>query len=168
MTKTIALIKSRTSTLMAALFIAANIGLPHLFHLIPGGGVMFLPIYFFTAFAAVSYGKWTGIVTGIMSPLTGYLIFGAPKAYMIPDMMLKAVMLSAAIAYFMTKARRTAELIAAIPVAVIVAWGLTGVMELTFTSYEMAFQDFHTGIPGMVLMTIAGWIALIFKLKVEN
>ena len=35
--------------LMAALFIAGNMALPQLFHLIPQGGITWLPIYFFTA-----------------------------------------------------------------------------------------------------------------------
>lgn len=38
--------------LMAALFIAGNMALPQLFHLIPQGGITWLPIYFFTLIGA--------------------------------------------------------------------------------------------------------------------
>lgn len=40
--------KETETYLMAALFIAGNIVLPQLFHLIPQGGIIWLPIYFFT------------------------------------------------------------------------------------------------------------------------
>lgn len=39
--------------LMAALFIAGNMALPQLFHLIPQGGITWLPIYFFTLIGCI-------------------------------------------------------------------------------------------------------------------
>lgn len=168
MSKTTVIEKSYSGSMLTALFIAANIGLPHLFHLIPGGGIMFLPIYFFTAFAAVSYGRWTGILTGVMSPLLGYLIFGAPQAFMIPDMILKGVILSATLAYVLALLHTIKAKAFAIPFTVIVAWMMAGVLELPFRSHEVAFQDFFTGIPGMILMTIAGWIALFFNKQIAK
>lgn len=175
MSKTVTINGTESKTLITALFIAANIGLPHLFHLIPGGGIMFLPIYFFTAFAAVSYGKWTGIFTGVMSPLAGFLIFDAPKAFMIPDMILKGVLLSAFVAYFLSVVKRNAkrfnnQMIAqlvAIPVAVLVAWLTAGYLEMTMVEFRVAFQDFFTGIPGLVMMTIGGWLALFFNRRLS-
>ena len=41
--------------LMAALFIAGNMALPQLFHLIPQGGITWLPIYFFTLIGAYQF-----------------------------------------------------------------------------------------------------------------
>lgn len=168
MSKTIAVKRTHSTSMLSALFIAANIGLPHLFHLIPGGGIMFLPIYFFTAFAAVSYGKWTGVLTGLMSPLLGYLIFGAPKAFMIPDMILKGVLLSSVMAYMLSRVPSMVHKVIVIPVAVVAAWGMAGLLEMPFRDYEIAFQDFFTGIPGMMLMMIAGWIALFFNKKIAK
>lgn len=75
----------------SALFIAANIALPHLFHLIPGGGVMFLPIYFFTLVAAMRYGWQVGLLTSIMTPILGCLLFSAPAFALVPDMLLKVL-----------------------------------------------------------------------------
>lgn len=176
MSKSISIYRTRSASLLSALFVAANIGLPHLFHLIPGGGIMFLPIYFFTAFAAVCYGKWTGIFTGIMSPIAGYLIFGAPKAFLIPDMILKGVLLSAFLAYALSVVKRnfqqslgpTVAQILAIPIAVIAAWVTAGILELAIRNYEIAFQDFFTGIPGLLFMTIGGWIALFFNRRIAQ
>ena len=42
--------------LLAALFVVGNIALPQLCHLMPQGGLIFLPIYFFTLVAAYKYG----------------------------------------------------------------------------------------------------------------
>ena len=83
-----------SSYLKAALFIGANIALPHLFHLVPGGGVMFLPIYVFTLCGALCYGWRFGLLTAVMTPLAGYLLFDAPALVMVPDMMLKGAVLS--------------------------------------------------------------------------
>lgn len=42
--------------LAAALFVLGNIALPQLFHLVPQGGITWLPIYFFTLIGAYKYG----------------------------------------------------------------------------------------------------------------
>ena len=42
--------------LFALFFVAGNIIVPQLCHLIPNGGLMFLPIYFFTLVGAYKYG----------------------------------------------------------------------------------------------------------------
>lgn len=48
--------------LMAALFIAGNMALPQLFHLIPQGGITWLPIYFFTLIGAYKFGWKVGLL----------------------------------------------------------------------------------------------------------
>ena len=50
----------------ATLFIAGNIILPQVSHLIPMGGMILLPIYFFTLIAAYKYGFFTGLLTAIL------------------------------------------------------------------------------------------------------
>ena len=164
-TKTITL-KDTISSVMTLLFIAANIGLPHLFHMIPDGGIMFLPIYFFTAVAAVLYGRNMGIITAIMSPTMGYFIFGAPRLTMIPDMILKGVLLSVVITFFLAKCRKTRNRYMSIPIGVITAWAVAGIMELPFWEMHFAFLDFFTGIPGLCFMTIGGWIALFINKRI--
>ena len=56
------------ATYFAALaFIAGNILLPQLVHLIPQGGIIWLPIYFFTLVGAYKYGWRTGLLTALAS-----------------------------------------------------------------------------------------------------
>ena len=61
---------SNSRTYWAALaFTAGNILFPQLFHLIPQGGVIWLPIYFFTLIGAYKYGWRVGLLTAVFSPL---------------------------------------------------------------------------------------------------
>ena len=64
--------------LFAALFIIGNMLFPQLAHLIPGGGLMLLPIYFFTLIGAYKYGIHVGILTAVLSPVVNSLLFGMP------------------------------------------------------------------------------------------
>ena len=64
--------------LMAALFIAGNMALPQLFHLIPQGGITWLPIYFFTLIGAYKFGWKVGLLTAVLSPVINSLLFGMP------------------------------------------------------------------------------------------
>lgn len=150
-----------SSYLKAALFIGANIALPHLFHLVPGGGVMFLPIYVFTLCGALCYGWRFGLLTAVMTPLAGYLLFDAPALVMVPDMMLKGAVLSVVAAWLMDKNTRAIKINPLL--AVVASWLLVGLMEWPFVGAAFAFQDFVTGLPGMMLMTLAGMIALKLK-----
>ena len=65
--------------LFAFLFIAGNILLPQLCHLIPAGGPTLLPIYFFTLIAAYKYGFRVGLLTALLSPVINHLLFGMPE-----------------------------------------------------------------------------------------
>ena len=51
--------------LFTLLFVAGNIALPQLCHLVPYGGPTLLPIYFFTLIAAYKYGFRVGLLTAI-------------------------------------------------------------------------------------------------------
>lgn len=66
--------------LMAALFIAGNMALPQLFHLIPQGGITWLPIYFFTLIGAYKFGWKVGLLTAVLSPIINSLLFGMPSS----------------------------------------------------------------------------------------
>ena len=139
------------SSLHSLLFIAGNIALPHLFHLVPGGGIAFLPIYWFTLAGVMRYGLLTGLSAAVMSPLLGYLLFGAPASVMLPDMLLKGILLC-------LTATATVRLLGigvpAALAAVASAWLLAGIAEWPFLGASPAFQDFASGLPGLLLMSV--------------
>ena len=62
----------------ALLFIVGNILFPQLFHLMPQGGIIWLPIYFFTLIGAYKYGWKVGLLTAILSPIINSLFFDMP------------------------------------------------------------------------------------------
>ena len=143
--------------LRSLLFIAGNIALPHLFHLIPGGGVAFLPIYWFTLIGVAAYGLSVGLTAALMSPLLGWLIFGAPAAAMLPDMLLKGTLLCLCATAIL---RRLGRNIPATALSVATAWLLAALVEWPFTGAAYAFQDFVSGLPGLILMSIVAPLAL--------
>ena len=55
--------------MLASIFVIGNLVFPQLAHLIPQGGYILLPIYFFTLIAAYKYGLFVGMLTAISSPL---------------------------------------------------------------------------------------------------
>ena len=75
--------------LFALLFIAGNIALPQLCHLIPYGGPTLLPIYFFTLIAGYKYGFRVGLLTAILSPVINHLLFAMPSEATLPVMLIK-------------------------------------------------------------------------------
>ena len=83
----------------AALFVAGNIVLPQLAHLVPQGGMMWLPIYFFTLIAAYKYGWKAGLLTAVASPLVNSWLFSMPAAAVLPAILLKSVLLAGAAGY---------------------------------------------------------------------
>ncbi len=145
--------------LAAAIFTAGNIALPQLAHLIPQGGLILLPIYFFTLVAAYKYGLWVGLATAVASPLINHLLFAMPAAPMLAPILAKSVTLAFAASY---AARRAGSVsLVAIALAVLAyqivgtgaEWAITG-------SFAKASQDFVLGFPGMLLQVFGGWLLL--------
>ena len=145
--------------LLAMLFVAGNIILPQLCHLIPQGGLMLLPIYFFTLIAAYKYGLRVGLLTAVLSPLVNSALFGMPPAASLPIIMIKGVLLACAAAWTANRSKE-ASLLALIAVVLgyqlvggLVEWAMTG-------SLASALQDWKLGWPGMLLQAIGGWFVL--------
>ena len=64
--------------LAAALFVAGNIVLPQICHLVPQGGLRWLPIYFFTLVGAYKYGWRGGLLTALLAGVVlFYQLFGS-------------------------------------------------------------------------------------------
>lgn len=79
--------------LFVLLFVAGNIALPQLCHLVPAGGPTLLPIYFFTLIAAYKYGFKVGLLTAILSPVINHLLFAMPAAAVLPAILIKSGLL---------------------------------------------------------------------------
>ena len=145
--------------LFAIVFVAGNILLPQLCHLVPKGGLIWLPIYFFTLIGAYKYGWQVGLLTAVASPLLNSWMFGMPPSPMLPIILLKSVALALAAALV---ARRTQKVTILTLLLVVVAYQLTGsLFEWVYTgSLSAALQDVRLGIPGLLLQVFGGYIIL--------
>ena len=151
---------SNTKTyLFAALFIVGNLLLPQLAHLVPQGGLIFLPIYFFTLIAAYKYGIHVGLLTAVLSPLANHLLFGMPPAAVLPAILIKSVILAIAAALASKYAGKVS--LPAILLAIL-AYQLVGTgIEWAMTqNFAIAVQDFRLGVPGMLIQLFGGYFLL--------
>lgn len=150
--------------LAASLFISGNIALPQLFHLIPQGGMTWLPIYFFTLIGAYKYGWKVGLLTAIVSPLLNSLLFGMPMPAVLPSILLKSVLLALAAGFTAKYWQRVS-----IPLLLLVVlsyqvagtlgeWGISG-------SFFAASQDFRMGIPGMLVQVFGGYLFIRYLIR---
>lgn len=147
----------------ATLFVIGNILLPQLCHLMPQGGLIWLPIYFFTLVAAYKYGLTAGLLTAIVSPIVNSSLFGMPAASMLPIILTKSVLLALAAAFIASKVHRVALWAVALAVVayqgigMMAEWGMTG-------SLTAALQDIRLGWPGMLVQVFGGF-AIIKLIK---
>ncbi|WP_075559414.1 ECF transporter S component [Parabacteroides timonensis] len=143
--------------LASSLFVLGNIALPQLFHLVPQGGVTWLPIYFFTLIGAYKYGWKVGLLTALLSPAVNSVLFGMPMPAALPAILLKSVLLAVAAGYTASRFRKgTLPLL----VAVVLSYQIVGTLGewAMKDDFWLAIQDFRIGIPGMLLQVFGGWI----------
>lgn len=157
------LLNTRTY-LFAALFIIGNVIMPQLCHLIPQGGIIFLPIYFFTLVGAYKYGIVVGLITAVLSPLSNSVLFGMPAAPVLPAIIIKSVILATAASMMACRAKKASLIALAIVVLSYQAIG-SAIEWLIGTDMEAALQDFRHGIPGMLLQIFGGYAMIKYLIK---
>lgn len=145
--------------LVASLFVIGNIVLPQLFHLVPQGGVMWLPIYFFTLVGAYKYGWQVGLLTAVLSPVVNSLLFAMPYASALPAILLKSTLLALLAGYAAHRYQRVSPLLVLGVVlgyqvlGTLGEWGMKG-------DFYLAAQDFRLGLPGMALQVVGGYLVV--------
>lgn len=145
--------------LWSAAFVVGNIVLPQLCHLVPQGGLMLLPIYFFTLVGAWKFGWKVGLLTAIASPLANSALFGMPPVAVLPAILVKSVLLALAAGY---AAQRWGKATMGLLIAVVAFYQVVGgLFEWATTGSLMAaLQDFRLGIPGILLQVVGGWMVI--------
>lgn len=156
--------KEQKTYLIALLFAVGNIILPQAFHLVPQGGVTWLPIYFFTLIGAYKYGWKVGLLTAILSPLANHLMFGMPALAVLPAIIVKSSLLALTAG---VAARQFGRVSLPILAGVVISYQLIGtLLEWAMTgSLDVALQDFRIGIPGMLLQVFGGYLFIKYIIK---
>ena len=145
--------------LLAILFVIGNIALPQLCHLIPNGGKILLPIYFFTFVASYKYGFKVGVMTAILSPIINSLLFGMPVLNLLPAILTKSIVLALSASFVANKTQKISLLNLLIIVLIyqivgtLVEWAMT-------SSFYIAIQDFRLGIAGMIIQILGVYFIL--------
>lgn len=150
--------------LAASLFVLGNIALPQLFHLLPQGGITWLPIYFFTLVAAYKYGWKAGLLTAVLSPVVNHLLFGMPPLAVLPAILTKSIFLALSAGLVARHFKRMSIPILCLVVlgyqtfGTLVEWALVG-------DFFSAVQDFRIGIPGMLLQVFGGYGVINYLIR---
>jgi hypothetical protein len=143
----------------ASLFVAGNLILPQLCHLLPSGGQMFLPIYFFTLIASYKFGAKVGVATAVLSPLLNMTLFGMPPAAALPVILTKSVLLAIVASYVASHTRRLSVLHLIFVVTIYQIAGSTFEWQIT-QNWSTATADLTLGIPGILIQVFGGWLLL--------
>lgn len=157
-------LREAKSYLVTMVFIVGNIVLPQLCHLMPQGGLIWLPIYFFTLVGAYKYGWQVGLFTAVASPIVNSLLFGMPGAAMVPIILIKSILLAVAAGLMAHYTKRVSLL--SILAVVMIYQVLGGMAEWAMTgSLSAALQDFQLGLPGIIFQIIGGYLVIRYLLK---
>jgi hypothetical protein len=145
--------------LFASLFIVGNLVFPQLAHLVPNGGFILLPIYFFTLIAAYKYGIAVGLLTAILSPIANHLIFGMPPSAVLPAILVKSVALAIAAGWAAKHFGKVSfwGILIAILSYQILGTGIEWAMSNNLTT---AIQDIRIGFPGLLIQLLGGYLLL--------
>ena len=149
---------------VAVLFILGNIALPQLCHLVPQGGMILLPIYFFTLIGAYKYGWKVGLLTAVLSPVINHLLFGMPAAAVLAPILAKSTILALTAGYIATRySKVTIALLAMVVLTYQIAGGL---FEWAWTGrLTAALQDFRLGLAGMALQIFGGYAFIKYLIR---
>ena len=143
--------------LWATVFVACNLVLPQVFHLIPQGGIVFAPLSLVILAGAYKLGWRVGLIAALASPLVNHLLTGMPAWSTLPVMTLKLVVL-ALTAGFTAQHFKQATLPLLIGV-VLVSMLAGGLGELALTGgIGGTVQDFTIGWPGILLQITGAYL----------
>ncbi len=150
--------------LLAFAFVVGNVVMPQLFHAIPQGGMIWLPIYFFTLIGAFKYGWKVGLMTAVASPIVNHLLFGMPMLAVLPAILIKSVLLALGAGFIAYRYQKVSILAMVEVVAFyqlfgsLAEWAITG-------SLTAALQDVRLGLPGMLLQVVGGYLIIKYLIK---
>ena len=147
--------------LWAAVFVACNLVLPQVFHLIPQGGVMFAPLSLVILAGSYKLGWNTGLLAALLSPLVNHLVTGMPAMATLPMMTVKLAILAVAAGLAAQHFKDvTLPILAGV---VIVSLALGALVELVFTGgIASVIADVTIGWPGLLLQIIGTWLIVKF------
>jgi len=74
-----------SSYVLTGLFVALSVLVPWIFHQFHLAGPTFLPMHFFILLAGLLFGWRAGLIIGLLTPITSYLVSGMPVFRILPQ-----------------------------------------------------------------------------------
>jgi len=143
----------------AIVFVACNLMLPQLFHLIPQGGIIFSPLSLVILAGAYKFGWKTGLMAAVLSPLVNHLLTGQPVWSVLSVMTLKLAVL-ALVAGLTAQYFRKVDLLLIVGV-VLVSKAVSCLGELLIAgNIDATIADFTIGWPGLLMQVFGAWFIL--------
>ena len=142
----------------AAAMVAGNLLLPFALHRVPGGGLMFLPIFFFTLVAGWRFGAQAAVLTAVLSPLANHFLTGMPPAAALQDLILQSALLGALAALMAARSSRPTLTLLALVVAAHQA--LVLFPTLIHAGWQPCLAALKFRAPGLLLQVLGGLAVL--------
>lgn len=145
--------------LVTLLLISGNIIFPQICHLLPGGGLVWLPIYFFTLIGAYKYGLNVGLLIAILSPAINSLIFNMPEYGHLPLIITRSILLAIIASYAARKFYKISLLIVSV---IVLSYHFFGTFAEWFINkdFYIAMQNMNNGLPGVLVQIFIGYSIL--------
>jgi hypothetical protein len=147
--------------LWAAVFVACNLVLPQVFHLIPEGGIIFSPLSLVILVGAYKFGWKTGLLAAVASPLVNHALTGLPATEVMGVMAMKLAVLAIVAGLAAQHFKSVALPLLVGVVLVSKAIGCLGELALT-GGIDATIADFTIGWPGLLLQVLGAWLILKF------
>ncbi len=148
-------------------FTLGNLIFPMVVHTIPQGGMIFLPLFFFTLVAAYSEGLLLGVLVAIASPLINHALTGMPMLVMLPSVLFKSIFIAvvaSSVAHYLKKISLPAIIFMVVAMQV-----LGGLFDYVMTgNLERAIGSLKMGVPGMIIMAVGGYVLLRIIAKIRE
>jgi len=150
--------------LWAAVFVACNMLLPQLFHLIPQGGIIFSPLSLVILVGAYKFGWKTGLMAAALSPLANHFMTGQPAWDVLQVMTLKLAVLALIAGLTAQHFHKVNMLLIVGVVFASMCVGCLGELILT-GGVSATVADITIGWPGLLLQVFGAWLILTFNRK---
>lgn len=147
---------------LTAICAALCVVVPMVFHAVPNGGVIFLPMHIPVLLCGMMCGWQYGLLCGLAGPLLSSLITGMPPAAVLPAMMLECGVYGLSTGLMMRYVRtgkNLADLYISLTVSMVLGRVVSGIAKaLIFapgtTLAGWATVSFVTGLPGIVIQLV--------------
>ena len=159
---------------LGALFAALCVVVPYVFHAVPNGGSIFLPMHLPVLICGLICGWPYGFICGLMGPALSSLLTGMPPAAMLPAMMVECAvygLVSGLVLKYVHTGRQNLDLYISLITAMLAGRVVSGIAKALIFSPGITMSawitaSFVTALPGIVLQLIM--VPLIVNLLIRT